>query len=78
MRVSVAITKGYSGRGGFPSGPYYGFELVSMGHHGVEPGTIVSVSRPRYMTRMEAIEHAYKLARRKDWTVVSVGAERAQ
>lgn len=63
MRVVVRFVRGFSGRGGFPSGPYYGAEIISC-----ESGDVVSSTRVIHMTAEDAFNAAKRIMRRKKWT----------
>lgn len=65
MRVKINVTKSYSGRGGYPSGPYYGYELISMGFDAIEPGTILATSKGTHLERRDAIAAAKTTIKRK-------------
>jgi hypothetical protein len=61
MNVTGTITQSYSGRGGFPSGPYFDVELYD------EHGRRLATTRARAYTQREAWAAARKLAKRRGW-----------
>lgn len=64
--VSGRFVRSYSGRGGFPSGPYHDVELIDAS------GAVVGTTRTRAMTRNDAKHAARRLASRLGYSLGAV------
>lgn len=64
-RVAIQLATGYSGRGGFPSGPYYGADLVD------EDGAVIASTKRVHLETASAVKAATRLARRRGWELRS-------